>query len=206
MTRLVIVLSTATVVAALVVGWRFAIFVLPFGVTGEAARLAGLLRIGPGQTVADVGAGDGAMAVEMARRVGPDGLVYATEIATNRLQAIRERVSDTESPNVRVVEGAPDATRLPDGCCDAVYLRTVFHHISGRTAYAGALRQALRPGGRLAVIDFAPGALWFHGHDHGVPPDEVERACLEAGFVLVHQADDWGGGLYVRVFERTPDR
>ena len=68
------------VLFAAIVAWRFAFFIVPFSWTGEAARLAELLRVRPGATVADIGAGNGSMAVEMARLVGRDGVVYATEL------------------------------------------------------------------------------------------------------------------------------
>jgi len=198
----VFALVVAAAVLAAVVGWRFAIFVLPFSWTGESERLAELLRVAPGQTLADVGAGDGALAADMAARVGAAGTVYATELAPDRQQAIAARMARDGISNVRIVAAAPDATHLPDGCCDAVYLRTVFHHIEDRPAFARALAKAVRAGGRLAVIDFAPGSLWFLGANHGVSSEEVVEACQQAGLTLVDHSMSWGGGTYVLVFER----
>ena len=72
------------------------------------------------------------------------------------------------------------------GACPA----TVTH----REAFAAALARTVRPGGRIAVIDFAPGTLWFHGADHGVTPDAVEAAFRRAGSMVRERDDDWGGG------------
>jgi ubiquinone/menaquinone biosynthesis C-methylase UbiE len=193
------------VVAAAVIGWRFAIFVLPYSWTGEAERLADLLKLRAGSIVADIGAGDGTLAVEMARRVGERGLVYATELSPERRRDIEGLVSRTGTAQVRIVAAAADATQLPDGCCDGIYMRTVLHHISDRGAFAAAIRKALRPGGRVAVIDFPPGALWFHGRDHGVSAADLTPAFLRAGLSPADKIDTWGGGTYLLLFERARD-
>lgn len=186
---------------AAVVAWRFAFFLLPFSWTGESTRLAELLRVRPGATVADIGAGDGAMALEMARRVGPSGVVYATELSAKQREAMTRKVSEAAISHVRVVEGATDATRLPDQCCDAIYLRAVTHHLADRAQFAREIHKAVRAGGRVVAIDFAPGLLWFHGADHGVTLDQVRDAFEGAGFRVAERIEDWGGGMFAMVFE-----
>src|SRR5262245_51235031 len=179
MFKLSTVLIASVAIAASVAGvvaWRFAFFILPFAWTGESDRLAELLRVRPGATVADIGAGDGSMAVEIARLVGRNGVVYATELSVEQRGAIARRVSTEALSQVRVVEGAADATQLPADCCDAIYLRAVTHHLSDRAHFASEIRKAVRPGGRVVVIDFAPGSLWFHGADHGVTSENVRGA------------------------------
>jgi SAM-dependent methyltransferase len=203
--KLSTVLITSFVIAAFVGGviaWRFSFFFLPFSWTGEPARLAELLRVRPGATVADIGAGDGTMAVEMARRVGRDGVVYATELSAEQRAVITRRVGQANLPQVRVLESATDATHLPDACCDGIYLRAVTHHLTDRARFANEIQKAARPGGRVAVIDFAPGSLWFHGTDHGVTPEEVLRTFEGAGFALVERIEDWGGGMFAMVFKK----
>jgi ubiquinone/menaquinone biosynthesis C-methylase UbiE len=186
-----------------VIGWRFAIFILPLSWTGEAERIGRLLELRAGSTVADIGAGDGAFAVEMARVVTGEGVVYATELSPEQRRAIARRVWRAGLDQVQVVEAAVDATHLPDACCDAVYLRAVFHHIADKTTFAQQVVKAVRPGGRVAVIDFPPGALWFHGSDHGVRPDDVLKAFQLAGLVPVQRIDQWGGGMFLLVFKRS---
>ena len=103
--KLATVLIASFVIAAFVGGviaWRFSFFFLPFSWTGEPARLAELLRVRPGGTVADIGAGDGAMAIEMARRVGRDGVVYATELSAQQRAVMARRVAQANLPQVRV--------------------------------------------------------------------------------------------------------
>jgi ubiquinone/menaquinone biosynthesis C-methylase UbiE len=169
----------------------------------EVDRLAELLAIGPGSTVADIGAGKGAFAIALARRVGPGGRVYATEIDAS-LRAKIARAAEREGlANVVVVEALEDATGLPDGCCDAAFLRSVYHHLSKPEPILASLRRSLRAGGRLAVIDFRPTrwlALWTPKDvpadrgGHGVAPEIVIREAEAAGFVRFALDEDWPAG------------
>jgi len=199
-------LLVGVAVVALAVGtiaWRFAFFFLPFAFTGEPERLARVLTLRPGMHVADIGAGSGALALAMMPFVGSTGEIYATELAADERAAIERRVRDASIDNVRVIAAAESETRLPDRCCDAVYMRAVFHHIADQPAFAASVARAVRPGGRVAVIDFAPGTLWFHGADHGVRPDAVLTAFQAAGLRLRDRIDDWGGGMFLLVFEKN---
>ena len=81
-------------------------------------------------------------------------------------------------------------------------MRAVFHHIEDPTALAASVAAAVRPGGRVAIIDFPPGALWFHGADHGVTPEAVTTAFEGAGLSLAQRIDDWGGGMFLLAFDR----
>lgn len=202
-TSLMMVLPVAAaVVVVVVVAWHFAWFVAPLAWTGEPAALAVALAVSPGMRVADVGAGDGAMVAALARIVGPRGLVFATELSPARRRDIDARIQREALANMATVIAQETATGLPDACCDALYLRHVFHHPADRAAFVAALTRAVRPGGRIAVIDFPPGALWFHGADHGVSADQVRAAFWATGWRQVIRQDDWGGGTYLVVFER----
>lgn len=196
-----VAVAVATAGAALV--WRFGYFAAPFGWTREPERLAASLGLAPGMTVADVGAGSGDLAVAMAGVVGAAGTVHATELSAERREVIARRISAAGVHNVVVVAAGEEQTGLPDGCCDAIYLRTVFHHVGDRVLFAAALTRAVRPGGRIAVIDFAPGTLWFHGADHGVSAEAVTAAFERAGWAERARDDAWGGGMFLRVFSRA---
>jgi ubiquinone/menaquinone biosynthesis C-methylase UbiE len=185
--------------------WRFAFFLAPFAWTGEPARLAAALQIGPGSHVADLGAGDGALALAIADVVGAGGRVYATELSAERRETITARVAAAHGdgrPGVEVIAAGELTTGLVDDCCDAVYMRAMFHHVTDRAAFAAAVSRAVRPGGRIAVIDFAPGTLWFHGSEHGVTADAVATAFRQAGWRPVARDDAWGGGMFLLVFGR----
>jgi SAM-dependent methyltransferase len=192
-----------TALGLAVIAWRFSFFILPFSWTGEPEQLGQALRLQPGMRVTDIGAGSGALALATAALVGSSGVVYATELSPDRLAEIERRVRSARLSNVRVIAAADDETGLPDQCCDAAYMRAVFHHVAHRSAFAEDVARSLRPGGRFAVIDFAPGTLWFHGADHGVSPDSVQLVFESAGLRLVSRDDDWGGGMFLLVFEHA---
>ena len=191
-------------VGLVVVSWRFAFFVAPYAWTGEPERLAQALGVAPGMHVADIGAGSGALTLRMADLVGGSGLVYATELSTDHGDAIERRARRANVSQVKVVAGAETRTRLAESCCDAIYMRAVFHHIADKMVFAADVASRLRPGGRLAVIDFPPGALWFHGRDHGVDAATATTAFQAAGLRLIARDDHWGGGMFLLVFARGP--
>jgi precorrin-6B methylase 2 len=126
----------------------------------EVDRLAELLSLREGMTVADIGAGTGWLTVEVAQRVGRSGRVYSTEISAARLRDIRQAAAAAGLSNVIVSEAGERATGLPSGCCDAIFMRRrVYHHRSAPSAILTSIHEALRPGGRLLIIDFRPERL-----------------------------------------------
>lgn len=158
----------------------------------DAARLVRALELTAGQTVADIGAGAGQLTVLLARAVGPAGHVYGTELNVDRLRAIREAADAAGLKNVTVVEGHATRTNLPERCCDALVVRFVYHHFKDPGLMNASLRQSVKPGGFLAIIDFAPDgaesadpAGRTSGEQHGVTAATVVRELRQAGFELV---------------------
>jgi ubiquinone/menaquinone biosynthesis C-methylase UbiE len=158
----------------------------------DAARLTKALELTPGRSVGDIGAGAGELTVALARVVGPTGRLYATELESGRLRAIRRAADSAGLKNVTVLEAHATRTNLPDHCCDALVLRFVYHHIKDPVLMNKSLYQSLKPGGRLAIIDFAPDSAESadptrrsDGEQHGVTPPTVVRELRQAGFELV---------------------
>ena len=118
----------------------------------DVPRLVEVLELKPGMTVADVGSGFGATTVVLGHWIGP-GRVFATDITERALRQTRDYVKQEGLTNVTVIEGAAAATNLPDACCDAIFLRNVYHHITAVDAFNKSLVASLKPGGRLAIID-----------------------------------------------------
>jgi len=164
----------------------------------EVDRLAQLLELKPGSTVADVGAGSGNLSIALAQRVAPDGIVYSTEIDQKLIDQIRIAAKHAGAPNVIAIVAKQHDTGLPSNRCNAIVLREVYHHLTDPTAIDRSLYRAMRPGGRLAIIDFepiagepaAPGVPASHGKNHGVTKKIVEQEVGQSGFRLV-SIEDW---------------
>jgi ubiquinone/menaquinone biosynthesis C-methylase UbiE len=148
--------------------------------------------------VAEIGAGSGALIVELATHVGREGKALATERTAQQREAIAQRAR-AAGLAISVLEAPDLTTNLPDGCCNAIVMRLVLHHIVDLRPYARSVRRALKLGGRLAIIDFAPGALPHLADNHGVAADLAVAAFREAGFRLVSRDDAWGGRTYLLV-------
>jgi cyclopropane fatty-acyl-phospholipid synthase-like methyltransferase len=156
----------------------------------EVPRLVELLELKPGMTMADVGAGFGAWTMRLARELGPAGRVYATDVGAAQIAALRDVTQRERLNNVTVIEGAVSSTNLPALCCDAILIRDAYHHFTEPEALIKSLAASLKPGGRLAVIDFpprpnteVPAGVPANRGGHGVPPEVVQR---EVGAVLTH--------------------
>jgi ubiquinone/menaquinone biosynthesis C-methylase UbiE len=176
----------------------------------DVQRLVEILEVREGSVVADIGAGSGQLSIAMARRVGGAGQVYSTDINPDRLRDIRGAVARARVENVTVVEGAASETNLPDACCDAIFMRDVYHHFAQPPEINASLHRSLKPGGRIAIVDFAPrsgrrvppGAR-DQGADHGVLPADVVDELNASGFEGVEQVD-WPSRGYFAVAGRRP--
>jgi ubiquinone/menaquinone biosynthesis C-methylase UbiE len=126
------------------------------------------LRLRPGQQVADVGAGTGFFSALMAAEVGPEGRVYAVDIAQNFVDASVERARAQGLDNVVGVVNDQHGVRLPPDSVDLVFISDTYHHFEYPQAMLRSIHEALRPGGEMVVIDFhrIPGVShpWVLGH------------------------------------------
>lgn len=180
------------------------------GNTSDINWLIDVLELKEGSIVADIGAGDGDQTIEIARHVGPEGRVYSSELGSESVQELREAVKDAGISNVTVVEGHPERTKLAEQCCDAIFLRRVYHHIQKPKNFNISLRQSLKEGGKLAIIDFEPRRSEADlggrtsGSQHGVTAETVIEELKEAGFRLVSSDNPSGRNIYV-VMEKPTD-
>lgn len=147
-------------------------------------RVMDELGIKPGTNVADIGAGSGWFTVRAARRVGKDDRVYAVEINRRYVRHIQNRAKKERLPNIRTILGKSDDPLLPPSSVDVVLLLKTYHEVAKPVALLRKLRDAMKPGARLGIID-KKGI----GTDHGLDADVVIKEAAQAGFTLVEQHD-----------------
>jgi len=198
-------------VAAVVIGAAFAGAFLLRRANADAAdeikRLSALMEWKPGTIVADIGAGDGSYAFAAAQLVGGSGKVFATEIDQAKLASLRSEATKRHLTNVIILESKEAETNLPVECCDAIFLRRVYHHLTKPAAFDAALLRSLKPGGRLAIIDFPPRSglepvegVPANRGGHGIPQKVVIDELTSAGLQLVKTVNDWPADDYCVLF------
>jgi len=181
--------------------------------TEEINRLRDVMGWKPGQTVADVGAGDGLIGFAAANVVGETGKVYLTELDEAKRQALEKEVQRRQLKNTVVVQAAEKQTNLPDNCCDGIVLRRVYHHLTAPAEMDASLLRSLKPGGELAVIDFPP-RKWLSLTDpvkgvpanrggHGIPQKILVEELTKAGFQVEKVFNDWPDDSYCVVLRKA---
>jgi ubiquinone/menaquinone biosynthesis C-methylase UbiE len=165
-----------------------------------SARMIAALEIHEGSIVAEMGAGSGGRTIDIARHVGSTGRVYSSELGEERLRNLRNAIEKSDAKNVTVVAADATKTNLDEGCCDALFMENVYHHFEDPAAMNASIFRTMKPGGRVAVQDFAPRGgseakepkdRDSDGH-HGVKADTVRAELERAGFefVKVETPDD----------------
>jgi predicted methyltransferase len=166
----------------------------------KAAKLPeilGELGIAAGSQVADVGAGTGFYTARLAKAVGTTGRVYAVDIDDKyAIPELKKLVEKQSLTNVTVIHSTPDDPQLPDGRLDAVLIVNAYHEI---VPYAEMLRHilaALKPGGRLVVVENMPyktrsRARAFQTKNHRLAPEVAEPEFRAAGFEIVSRREDF---------------
>jgi predicted methyltransferase len=149
-------------------------------------RIMDALGIADASKVADVGAGSGWFTIRLARRVGPQGLVYAEDVQQEMLNAISRRVQREGLANVRPVLGRGADPRLPPGSLDVVLIVDAYHEIEDRVTLLSNVALSLKPQGRVGVVDFrleggGPGP----DLDERVDPEVVVADARRAGLRMV---------------------
>jgi ubiquinone/menaquinone biosynthesis C-methylase UbiE len=146
------------------------------------------MGIADASVVADIGAGSGWFTIRLARRVGPQGVVYAEDVQQEMLTAIQRRVTREGLANVKYVLGVENDPHLPANTLDAILVVDAYHEVEDRVAMLSHLARALKPQGRLGVVDFkldgtGPGP----SPEERVSPDVVVKDAAKAGLRLIRQ-------------------
>lgn len=141
----------------------------------QVDKVVASLGLTAGMRVADLGAGTGVFTVPLARAVGPGGKVFAIDIDPALLAIVREKAVAGQLLNIQTVVAGETDPRVPEPV-DLLFIADTLHHLPNQAVYVRQFGRLLRPGGRVAVIEFAPGK-WPAGHD--------------AFMILPGQVDDW---------------
>ena len=147
------------------------------------------LRIRPGDRIADIGSGGGYFTFRLAKAVGPGGKVYAADLDEDLNEYVAERSRREAQANIEVILAEPADPRLPLSGTDLLFTSNAYHHIQDRANYFSNARKYLRPGGRVAIIEFN-GKGWFErltGHYTSI--DLIEKEMRQAGYDLQQQFD-----------------
>jgi ubiquinone/menaquinone biosynthesis C-methylase UbiE len=162
------------------------------------------LKIPEGATVADVGAGAGYHTIRLARRVGPKGTVLAADIQPEMIRMLKANAQEAGISNIRTILCTQNDTKLPEGKLDLILMVDVYHECTSPDILLQGLRKALKPGGRLVLVE-------FRGEDPDVPirPEhkmtlkQVRREVEPQGFAFKDSLEflPW---QHVIVFEKPP--
>lgn len=154
----------------------------------ERERIAAAAGVGPGLSVADIGAGTGFFSILFAGKVGPRGKVYAVDIVPEFIGHIRKRAAEAGLDNVVGVVCREDSVDLPDASIDLAFVCDTYHHFEYPHNTLASIHRALRPGGTLVIVDFkrivGVSRDWVLEHVRA-GQDVVTREVTDAGFQLI---------------------
>ena len=155
----------------------------------QPQKVIAALKIQPGSIVADLGSGGGYFTFRLADAVGPTGKVYAVDVDPDMIGLVAKVAKEKSSNNIEPILAKPNDSLLPKSGVDLIFTSNTYHHIDNRVAYFGNLRQSLRPGGRIAILDFDRRA-WIEGLlRHYTPSEFIKREMEQAGFALEQEFD-----------------
>lgn len=156
----------------------------------DTVRMVKELKLKPEQVVCDMGCGNGYYTLQIAKRVGAKGLVYAVDIQPEMLSLLKERASEAGVRNIKPILGSVIDPYLPAGSCDLVLCVDVYHEFSHPEHMLKAIRTALKPEGRLLLVEFrmedpkVPIKM-----EHKMSKEQILKELVPNGFKLVEQFD-----------------
>lgn len=160
----------------------------------------------PGMTVADVGAGTGLFTYMFSSAVGPEGHVYAVDIAESFIKGIKTKSKEAGTTNVKCIVCTPEDTKLPSDSVDVVFICDTYHHFEFPHKTMASIHKSLRAGGHVIVIDFqrieGVSSDWTLNHVRGSKED-FTKEIEEAGFKLVEEKKDLLRDKYFLRFKKV---
>ncbi len=151
------------------------------------------LNLKPGDTVADLGAGAGYFTLKLSPLVGKSGKVLAIDVRTFPLLFVWIRAFRSGRRNVKLIQGEPENSRIPDGV-NAVLVVNTYHELTARRKILDQVLRSLVPGGRLVIVDRGPpepGQKSAAREDHELPLSSAEQEVSQAGFEVLQRDVDF---------------
>lgn len=152
------------------------------------------LQVDAGDRIADVGAGSGFFTFRLSPRVGPSGRVIAEDVDRSALSRLRQTAQRQGLGNVETILGETDDPRLPEQSLDGVLIVNAYHEMYAHEAMLAGIRRALRPGGRLVILDMPRDSTLSRAAQmerHGLAIGIAARDLVAAGFQIVSQDPDF---------------
>ncbi len=148
------------------------------------------LQIVPGNVIADIGSGGGYFTFEFAQITGSGGKVFAVDTNKTLLEGIKKKAHKKHLSNIEIVIGQEDGCPLPEESCDLIFMRNSFHHIEDPVIYFQKLKKSVKPGGRIAIIDWEGKVHSYVGFaGHTTPETEILNVFNEIGFEHLESFD-----------------
>jgi len=146
------------------------------------------LNLSGSEIVADIGSGSGYFALRLAHGVAESGQVYGVDVNPDMIRHLNRRIRDSGILNLRTVLAPPDDPLLPSASLDLVFICDTWHHIQDRPGYLELLKQALKPGGRVVMIDFKKEPLPIGpGLEHKIASAALIEEMADSGFSIVER-------------------
>jgi ubiquinone/menaquinone biosynthesis C-methylase UbiE len=169
----------------------------------QVARVVETLGVKPGDRVADIGSGSGLFTRPIAQAAGPTGLAYAVDIDAGLLKVVERSAKEAKIENIRTVLAATDDPKLPEPV-DLVFICDALHHIGNQGPYMKTLTKYVKPGGRIAVIDFSE--RWPAGHESmRFTAAQLDGWMKDAGFAR-ESSHDWLDNSFFIVYRKAGPR
>jgi ubiquinone/menaquinone biosynthesis C-methylase UbiE len=172
----------------------------------ERERIVKELKLKPGMAVADIGAGTGLFTRLFAKEVGREGKVYAVDIAPKMIEYIKETSKELDLPQIKPILGKDHSAQLPKSSVDLVYICDTYHHFEFPTKMMKSIHQALKPKGRVALVDFVriegESSEWTLEHVRA-GQEVFEKEIMACGFKKVREVEGVLEENYFVVFEKV---
>jgi cyclopropane fatty-acyl-phospholipid synthase-like methyltransferase len=166
----------------------------------KPAHVVALMKIDPGSTVVDLGAGTGYFLPHLAPAVGEKGRVIALDVEPDMVRYMKERIARDKLPNVEPRVIPTDDPQLAAASVDRILIVDTWHHISNRAAYAAKLAKALRPNGAVFVVDFTKDSERGPPKQHRLTPEQIIEDLKSAGLTAKSIEEDLPDQYMVMAF------